>query len=104
MKFGVFDHLDEAGVPHEELFENRLRLAEAYDKTDLHAYHVAEHHGTPLGLAGTPGVFLSAVAQRTKRLLFGPMVYQLPLYHPIRLLEEIGMLDRMSRGRLQLGV
>src|SRR5690606_23101622 len=35
---------------------------------------------------------------------FGPMVYLLPFYHPVRLIEEIGMLDRLSRGRLQLGV
>ena len=48
--------------------------------------------------------FLAAVAQRTKRLRFGPLVYSLPLYHPIRLIEEICMLDQMSGGRLELGV
>ncbi len=44
------------------------------------------------------------MAQRTKRLRFGPLVYLLPLYHPLRLAEEICMLDHMSRGRLELGV
>jgi alkanesulfonate monooxygenase SsuD/methylene tetrahydromethanopterin reductase-like flavin-dependent oxidoreductase (luciferase family) len=104
MKFGVFDHLDHANVPQEQLFENRLRLTEAYDKAGFYGYHVAEHHATPLGLAASPGIYLSAVAQRTKTLRFGPMVYLLPFYHPIRLIEEICMLDRMSKGRLQLGV
>ncbi len=104
MKFGVFDHLDDANVPQEQLFENRLRLTEAYDKAGFYGYHVAEHHATPLGLATSPGIYLSAVAQRTKTLRFGPMVYLLPFYHPIRLIEEICMLDRMSKGRLQLGV
>jgi alkanesulfonate monooxygenase SsuD/methylene tetrahydromethanopterin reductase-like flavin-dependent oxidoreductase (luciferase family) len=47
---------------------------------------------------------LAAIAQRTKRLRFGPLVYLLPLYHPIRLIEEICMLDHMSNGRLELGV
>jgi alkanesulfonate monooxygenase SsuD/methylene tetrahydromethanopterin reductase-like flavin-dependent oxidoreductase (luciferase family) len=104
MKFGVFDHMDDAGVPHSELYANRLRLAEAYDRVGFYGYHLAEHHATPLGCAASPGLFLAALAQRTKRLRFGPMVYLLPFYHPLRLIEEICMLDQMSRGRLQLGV
>src|ERR1051326_1298569 len=63
-----------------------------------------EHHGTPLGLAPSPSVFMAAVAQRTTRLRFGPLVYSLPLYHPIRLIEEICMLDHLSGGRLEVGV
>ena len=54
-------------------------------------------------MAPSPSVFLAAVAQRTKRLRFGPMVYALPLYHPLRMIEEICMLDQMSRGRLDIG-
>src|SRR5258707_6319355 len=53
-------------------------------------------------MAPSPSVFLAAVAQRTKRLRFGPMVYVAPLYHPLRLLEEICMLDQMSGGRLEV--
>jgi len=48
-------------------------------------------------------VFLSAVAQRTTRLRFGPLVWAMPVHHPIRLLEEICMLDHLSGGRLELG-
>ena len=47
---------------------------------------------------------MSALAQRTKKLRFGPLVYLLPFYHPIRLIEEVCMLDQMSDGRFQLGV
>ena len=88
MKFGVFDHLDDAGVPLGELYAGRLKLAEAYERAGFHAYHLAEHHGTPLGCAASPGLFLAAMAQRTTRLRFGPMVYLLPFYHPLRLIEE----------------
>src|SRR6185312_15983430 len=102
MKFGVFDHLDDAGVPLGELYANRLRLAEAYDRGGFHAYHLAEHHGTPLGCAPSPAIFLAALAQRTQRLRFGPMVFLLPFYHPLRLIEEICMLDQLSGGRLEL--
>jgi len=70
----------------------------------LYCYHIAEHHGTPLGLASSPLLFLSAVSQRTHRLRFGPLVLPLPLYHPLRVYEEICMLDNLSRGRLELGV
>ena len=44
------------------------------------------------------------MAQRTRRLRFGPMVYLLPFYHPLRLIEEVCMLDQMSGGRLELGI
>ena len=103
MEFGVFDHLDRGDLSLKEYYEERLKVIEAYDRGGFYAYHVAEHHSTPLGMAPSPSVFLAAVAQRTTRLRFGPMVYALPFYHPIRLLEEICMLDQMSGGRLEMG-
>jgi alkanesulfonate monooxygenase SsuD/methylene tetrahydromethanopterin reductase-like flavin-dependent oxidoreductase (luciferase family) len=104
MQFGVFDHLDLGAVPLGQHYENRLTLIEAYDRLGLRTYHLAEHHATPLGLAPSPSVFLAAVAQRTRRLRFGPLVYTLALHHPLRVAEEICMLDHMSGGRLELGV
>jgi alkanesulfonate monooxygenase SsuD/methylene tetrahydromethanopterin reductase-like flavin-dependent oxidoreductase (luciferase family) len=103
MQFGAFDHIDRNDLPLAEFYEARLKIIEACDHFGLYAYHIAEHHSTPLGLAPSPSVFLSAVAQRTKRLRFGPMVCALPLYHPIRMIEEICMLDQMSHGRLEMG-
>ncbi|MSQ71079.1 MAG: LLM class flavin-dependent oxidoreductase [Betaproteobacteria bacterium] len=103
MDVGVFDHLDRGNLPLAEYYETRLKLIEAYDRAGLYAYYVAEHHSTPLGLAPSPSVFLSAIAQRTRRLRFGTMVYVLPLHHPLRMIEEICMLDQMSGGRLELG-
>jgi alkanesulfonate monooxygenase SsuD/methylene tetrahydromethanopterin reductase-like flavin-dependent oxidoreductase (luciferase family) len=104
MKFGVFDHVDRGASSLAELYESRLKLAEIYDRSGFYAYHIAEHHATPLGMASSPSVFLAAVAQRTRRLRFGPLVYILTLSHPLRILEEICMLDQMSNGRLELGV
>jgi alkanesulfonate monooxygenase SsuD/methylene tetrahydromethanopterin reductase-like flavin-dependent oxidoreductase (luciferase family) len=104
MKLGVFDHMDRGLGSLDRMFEDRLRLTEAYDRAGFYGYHVAEHHATPLGVAPSPGVYLAAVAQRTSKLRFGPLVYLLPLYHPLKLLEEICMLDQMSKGRLLLGV
>lgn len=104
MEFGVFDHVDRSGASLREFYETRLKLAEAYDRAGFYAYHVAEHHGTPLGMAPSPSVFLAAVAQRTQRIRLGPLVLILPLYNPLRLIDEIAMLDQLSGGRLELGV
>jgi alkanesulfonate monooxygenase SsuD/methylene tetrahydromethanopterin reductase-like flavin-dependent oxidoreductase (luciferase family) len=103
LEVGVFDHLDRGAGSLSDYYEDRLKIIEAYDRAGFFGYHVAEHHATPLGMAPSPTVFLAAVAQRTKRLRFGPMVFALPLYHPLRLIEEICMLDQMSGGRFEMG-
>src|SRR5258708_13204877 len=103
LEFGIFDPLDRQDGPLRDFYEARLRLIELYDSAGFYAYHLAEHHGTPLGMAPSPSVFLAAVAQRTRRLRFGPMVYALPLYHPLRLIEEISMLDQMTGALLEIG-
>jgi alkanesulfonate monooxygenase SsuD/methylene tetrahydromethanopterin reductase-like flavin-dependent oxidoreductase (luciferase family) len=105
MKFGAFDHIDRGIGATSDQYEERLQLAEAYDASGwIYAYHMAEHHGTPLGMAPSPTVFLAALAQRTKTLRFGALVFCLAAYHPYRLYEELCMLDQMSRGRLELGI
>src|SRR5438132_13038848 len=103
MQFGVFDHLDRNDLQLGDYYEARLHIIAVYDRLGFYAYHIAEHHSTPLGMAASPSVFLSAVAQRTRRLRFGPLVYALPLYHPLRMIEEICMLDQLSGGRLEIG-
>ena len=104
VSFGIFDQVDRGDEPLGTLYEQRLRLVAAADAAGFRAYHVAEHHATPLGMAPTPGIYLAAVAQRTRRMRFGPLVYLLPLYTPLRLIEEICMLDQLSGGRFELGV
>jgi alkanesulfonate monooxygenase SsuD/methylene tetrahydromethanopterin reductase-like flavin-dependent oxidoreductase (luciferase family) len=104
LDFGIFDHLDDDGAAADTFFERRLRLVELIEWAGFSGYHLAEHHATPLGLAPSPSVFLAAAFQRTKHLRLGPLVYVLPLHHPLRLYEEICMLDRLSGGRLMLGV
>jgi len=103
MQFGIFDHVDDSGRSLPDHFEARLQMVQAFEEAGFSRYHVAEHHGTPLGHSPSPGIYLSAIAQRTSTIRFGPLVYLLPLYHPLRLIEEIGMLDAMSGGRLELG-
>lgn len=104
LDFGIFDWIDDAGRDPAESYETRLRLLEYADRAGFWGYHLAEHHGTPLGLAPSPNVFLAAAAARTSRIRLGPLVNVVTMYEPLRLLEEICMLDQLSGGRLELGL
>jgi alkanesulfonate monooxygenase SsuD/methylene tetrahydromethanopterin reductase-like flavin-dependent oxidoreductase (luciferase family) len=104
MKIGLFDHVEYAGRPLATTFDERLVFAQAADAAGIYCLHVAEHHATPLNMVPVPGVYLGAVARATKRMRLGPLVYLLPLYSPLRLIEEIAILDHLSYGRLEVGV
>ena len=104
MQIGLFDHVEHGDRPLTQLFDERLHFAEAADAAGIYCLHVAEHHATPLNMVPAPGVYLGAVARTVKRMRLGPLVYLLPLYSPLRLIEEICMLDHLSHGRLDVGV
>jgi alkanesulfonate monooxygenase SsuD/methylene tetrahydromethanopterin reductase-like flavin-dependent oxidoreductase (luciferase family) len=102
--FGLFDWVDADGAREAgQLYRERLDLVADAEAHGFDVYHLAEHHGTPLGLAPSPNVLLAAAAVRTTRIRLCPLVYVLPLYHPARLAEEIAMLDQLSDGRLEIG-
>lgn len=104
MKFGIFDHCERSSRAPGVTYQERFHLARRAEQAGFYAYHLAEHHGTSLSLVPSPSVFLAALAQHTKTLRLGPLVYLLPLYDPYRLAQEICMLDHLSGGRLELGV
>ena len=104
MQFGIFDQNDRGPYPLSQQYEKRLALIEFYDRAGFRTYHMSEHHATPLSLTPSPSVFLAAVTQRTRRIRLGALVYVLPAHHPLRLAEEICMLDHLSGGRLEVGI
>lgn len=104
VQFGIFDWIDSSGADVPDIYEQRLKMLELADSSGFFCYHLAEHQLTPLSLVPSPSLFLSAAIQRTRRLHLGPMGYLLPIYNPIRLIQEICMLDQMSRGRMEIGV
>ncbi|MBV9120070.1 MAG: LLM class flavin-dependent oxidoreductase [Chloroflexi bacterium] len=104
VRFSIFDWIDESGRGLAQTYEERLKMLEFADEAGYYCYHLAEHHQTSLSTSPSPNVFLSAAAQRTKRLRLGALTYLLPHQNPLRLLEEIAMLDQLSRGRLEVGV
>src|SRR5215813_13226468 len=62
----------------------------------------SEHH-FGLSYSPSPNLLIAAIARSTERLRLGTMVIVLPLYQPWRVLEEIGMLDHLTGGRLEIG-
>jgi len=104
MRFAIFDQVERVDRPLHDVYADRLRLLEVADEAGFWCYFKAEHHLTPLDTAPSISTWLAAVASRTTRMRIGSMVYLLPFHHPIRLLEEIAMLDHLSGGRLEVGV
>jgi alkanesulfonate monooxygenase SsuD/methylene tetrahydromethanopterin reductase-like flavin-dependent oxidoreductase (luciferase family) len=105
VQFGIFDHIE--GIPGtsmSQLFRDRLDLVKMADQAGFHAYHLAEHHGTDLCMAPNQEIFLAAAAQVTSTIRLGPLVKILPLHHPLRVIEDICVLDQLTDGRVEYGV
>src|SRR5262245_11967798 len=64
-----------------------------------------EHHFHPFGgMLPNPRLLIAALAQHTSRIRFGTAVIVLPFYNPVRVAEDVAMLDILSNGRLEVGI
>jgi alkanesulfonate monooxygenase SsuD/methylene tetrahydromethanopterin reductase-like flavin-dependent oxidoreductase (luciferase family) len=104
LEFGIFDSFDLGASTPGRVIASRLDFAVAAEAAGIGHYHVTEHHGTPLSVCPSPNLFLAALSQRTTTLRIGALVHVLPSYEPLRLAEEIAILDQLSGGRLDVGV
>ncbi len=107
MRLGLFTvadaYADAPGSPEDRL-DGIVRLAETAETAGLHSLWVAEHHFHDDGVCPSPAVLLAACAARTRRLRLGSLVSVLPFHPPVDLAEQYAMVDRLSGGRLNLGV
>src|SRR3954449_10394375 len=104
LKYGIFDWVEHREGALSDVFDGRLAMLETAEELGFYGYHIAEHQGTPLSLDTSPSILLAAASQRTSRLRLGALVYCLPWYDPLRLYNEICMLDQLSKGRLEVGI
>jgi len=86
-----------------DVYDEHIRLAREIEELGWHYYFVIEHQNSPVGRITAPTVYLTAVARATSKLRIGTMMWQLPFYHPMRLAQEVAMLDHLSRGRVEFG-
>jgi alkanesulfonate monooxygenase SsuD/methylene tetrahydromethanopterin reductase-like flavin-dependent oxidoreductase (luciferase family) len=104
MRFGhflypmKFDDSTDSQAIEECLYEVQL-----VEELGLDAVWLAEHHFTGEVVYGDPLVFASAVAVKTRRVLLGFGILELPLHNPVRLAIQTTLLDNLSHGRLVVG-
>jgi alkanesulfonate monooxygenase SsuD/methylene tetrahydromethanopterin reductase-like flavin-dependent oxidoreductase (luciferase family) len=87
-----------------EVYAEHLDQMALYEEYGFDAICINEHHAKPYGLMPSPNIIAAALTQRTRRITIG-ILGNLPALHanPIRLAEEIAMLDCMSGGRIISG-
>jgi alkanesulfonate monooxygenase SsuD/methylene tetrahydromethanopterin reductase-like flavin-dependent oxidoreductase (luciferase family) len=105
MKFGVLQFFSwpERRVPLQTVYERALQRIDIMDSSGYDAVWLAEHHFT--GYSVCPSIHMIGVhvANRTRRLRIGTGVSLAAFYHPLRLAEEVALLDVLSGGRVNWG-
>jgi len=106
MKFAHFSHIwAKPGMTPHERYEQLWRELRACDDLGFDYSFCVEHHFRPdESWMSSPSLYAVGAGARTKRLRIGPMGYIVPLYHPLRLAEEIAIVDQMLGGRMELGL
>ncbi|GGD65354.1 LLM class flavin-dependent oxidoreductase [Microbacterium murale] len=104
-RLGFLTHV-EGGENVRESYRNALELFVAADELGFDSGWVAQHHfgDDAAGGLGSPWVFLANAAARTRSIHLGTAVTLIPLYEPIQLAQDVGLLDAISDGRVELGV
>jgi alkanesulfonate monooxygenase SsuD/methylene tetrahydromethanopterin reductase-like flavin-dependent oxidoreductase (luciferase family) len=106
MELGLFslmtmrDHPD--GYPG--VFADTRKMVEAAEDIGFNVAWFAEHHFANYSSSCSPLMMAAYAAGWTKRIKLGTAVIVLPLYHPLRVAQEIAMLDLQSEGRAVIGV
>ena len=105
MRFGSFQILPlAANSSSRQLLQETLEEIAAAETLGFDNVWLTEHHATPFGTCASPSVLAAAVAMRTHRVGIGFAVHVAPLHHPLRLAEEIALVDQLSQGRVVAGL
>ncbi len=90
------------GAPIEDLYEAALDISQWADELGCNAIGLGEHHGVDDGYLPSPVAMAAAIAARTRHIVIRPNVLQAPLYDPVKLAEDLAVIQIVSRGRLQV--
>lgn len=105
MKFGILQFFSwpERRIPLPTVYQRALQRIEIMDRTGYDAVWLTEHHFTDYSVCPSIPVLGTYAAARTQNLRIGTGVCLAALYHPLRLAEEIALLDILSGGRVNWG-
>lgn len=91
-------------APRAEIYAAALDMCEWADAVGFHSIGLGEHHGSPDGYDPSPVVAAAAFAARTRRIRIRTSVLLAPLYHPVKLAEDLAVASIFSGGRLEAGI
>lgn len=105
MQFGIFDIMQvPPEVPAYRAYNEHMEDAVLADELGLDYHFIAERHFMALYRTPSPSPWLGALAAKTKRIRIGALGYIVPLHNPVRLAEDVSMLDHLSMGRMEVGI
>lgn len=105
MRFSILDRaIAVQGLTEAEVLRGVVDHARSAEALGLSRFFVAEHHGVP-GIPGSqPAVLASAIAAQTSRIRVGTAGIMLPSQHPLTTAEQIGVLEALYPGRIDIGI
>src|SRR6266699_6900317 len=101
---GVIFQGEGEGRTDRNVYRNELRLGDLAEPLGFESLWGVEHHFTDYTMCPDVLLYLTYFAGRTQRIQLGSMVVVLPWHDPMRVAEEVSMLDSISGGRLILGL
>jgi alkanesulfonate monooxygenase SsuD/methylene tetrahydromethanopterin reductase-like flavin-dependent oxidoreductase (luciferase family) len=106
MHFGQFNLMGyrTPGARTHEIYDRAVEKVKAAEQAGFEIAWFAEHHFSNYCVCPSPLMMLARLAGETSRIKLGSAVVVTPLYQPVRLISEIGMVDALTHGRLVLGV
>ncbi|MGW5229479.1 LLM class flavin-dependent oxidoreductase [Nocardia niigatensis] len=93
-------NVDDPVAGHRERYRAALEMAEYADRAGFAVVNCEEHHGSGTGWLPAPLLLAAAVAARTERMRISIGALLVPLYEPVRLAEDLAVLDNLCGGRL----
>ena len=105
MKIGILQFFGwrDRSIPLHSVYESALERFSIMDQTGYDAVWLAEHHFSSFSVCPSVHMMGTMAAARTKRLRIGMAVSLAPFYNPLRLAEEVALLDVLSGGRVNWG-
>ncbi|HKZ07287.1 MAG TPA: LLM class flavin-dependent oxidoreductase [Methylomirabilota bacterium] len=88
----------------DQVIQETLHEARLCDQLGMDMVWLAEHHFDGICAYVDPVTFAAALAASTERIRIGFAVAQMSLHHPIRMAEQMSLIDNLSRGRLLVGL
>lgn len=92
----------EFGTPAPELYATALEMAEWAEAQGFAEFMLSEHHGSLDGYLPSPLILAAGLAARTKTMRIRISALVLPLHDPLRIAEDVAVLDNLSGGRIEL--